>query len=72
VNFTLHYYESELQLIARESSPLNIMLWELKEYLSVLSQGGSVALHRGEVLMSAQLSERVEKLFTHQPKMDGP
>jgi hypothetical protein len=22
--------------------------------------------------MSAQLSERVEKLFTHQPKVDGP
>jgi hypothetical protein len=72
VNFTLRYYESELQSIARESSPLNVMLRELKEYSSVLSQGGSVALHRGEALMSAQLSERVEKLFAHQPKMDGP
>jgi hypothetical protein len=56
----------------RESPPLNVMLRELKEYSSVLRQGGSVALHRGEALMSAQLSERVEKLFTHQPKVDGP
>lgn len=53
VNFTVCYYESELQSIARESSPLNVMLRELKEYSSVLSQGGSVALHRGEVLISA-------------------
>jgi prefoldin subunit 5 len=57
VNFTVHYYESELQSIARESSPLNMMLRELEEYSSVLRQGGSVALHRGEALMSAQLSE---------------
>jgi hypothetical protein len=72
VNFTVHYYESELQSIARESSPLNMMLRELEEYSSVLRQGGSVALHRGEALMSAQLSEWVKTLFTHQPKVDGP
>ncbi|GFF61703.1 hypothetical protein IFM51744_10769 [Aspergillus udagawae] len=36
------------------------------------SYGPLVALNRGEALMSAQLSERVEKLFTHQPKVDGP
>jgi hypothetical protein len=72
VNFTVRYYESELQSIARQSSPLNVMLRELEEYSSVLRQGGSVALHRGKALMSAQLSERVKTLFTHQPKVDGP
>jgi hypothetical protein len=72
VNFTVRYYESELQSIARESPSLNVMLRELKRYSSVLRQGGSVALHRGEALMSAQLSERVKTLFTHQPKVDGP
>ncbi|KAF4241533.1 hypothetical protein CNMCM8980_000892 [Aspergillus fumigatiaffinis] len=72
VNFTVRYCESELQSIARESSPLNVMLRELKEYSSVLRQGGSVALHRGETLMSPKLSKQVEKLFTHKPKVDGP
>lgn len=65
VNFTARYYESELQSITRESSSLNVTLRELKRYTSVLSQGGSVALHRGEALISAQLSEQVENLFTH-------
>jgi hypothetical protein len=72
VNFTVRYDESELQSIARENSSLNVMLRELGRYASVLRRGGSVALHSGEALMSAQLSERVEKLFTHQTKGDGP
>jgi hypothetical protein len=72
VNFMVRYYESELQSIARESPSLDVMLRELKRYSSVLRQGGSVALHRGEALMSAQLFERVKTLFTHQPKVDGP
>ncbi|KAH3464011.1 hypothetical protein KXV78_000411 [Aspergillus fumigatus] len=66
------YYESELQSIAHESSPLNVMLRELKEYSSVVRQGGSVALHRGETLMSPKLSKQVENLFTHEPNVDGP
>lgn len=57
VNFTVHYYKSELQSIAHESSPLNIMLRELKEYSSIIRQGGSVALHRGETLISPKLSK---------------
>ncbi|KAH1480126.1 hypothetical protein KXX06_005269, partial [Aspergillus fumigatus] len=72
VNFTVRYYESELQSIAHESSPLNVMLRELKEYSSVVRQGGSVALHRGETLMSPKLSKQVENLFTHEPNVDGP
>jgi hypothetical protein len=72
VNFTVRYYESELPTIAREGPSLNVMLRELKRYSSVSRQGGSVALHRGEALMSPQLSERVKTLFTHQPKVDGP
>jgi hypothetical protein len=72
VNFTVRYYERELQSIARESSPLNVMLRELQGYSSVLRQGGSVALHRGETLMSPKLSKQVEKLFTHQPNGVGP
>jgi hypothetical protein len=72
VNFTVRYYESELQSIACEGPSLNIMLRELKRYSSVLRQGGSVALHRGEALISPQLSEQVKTLFTHQSKVDGP
>lgn len=63
---------SGLRSIAVHTSPLSVMLGEMKEYLSVLSHGGSVALHRGKALMGAQLSQRVEKLFTRQPKVDGP
>lgn len=72
VNFTVCYYESELQSIARESSPLNMMLRELKEYSSIIRQGGSVALHRGKNLMSPKLSKQVENLFTHELNVDGP
>jgi hypothetical protein len=72
VSFTAYYSESELRSIARHTSFLSVMLGEMNEYLSVLRHGGSVALHRGKALMSAQLSERVENLFTHKPKVDGP
>ncbi|KAK9595356.1 hypothetical protein V6Z93_005121 [Aspergillus fumigatus] len=72
VNFTVRYYEGELQSIARESSPLNVMLREMKEYSSVIRQGGSVALHRGENLMSPKLSKQIENLFAHEPNVDGP
>ncbi|KAI9923500.1 hypothetical protein MW887_008612 [Aspergillus wentii] len=74
IDFTTRDHEKILQSLRLVNPPIPELAAGLKDYLSVLSRGSSLALSRGEDLASIRLSKSIESLFsTATPRViDGP
>jgi hypothetical protein len=63
-NFVSHYHNKSLRPLRLANTSVSEFSTELSNHLSVLKEGGSIALGRGEDLTSKSLSKSLESLFS--------